>query len=788
MDSRRGGTFARLLTPLGLRLALGLGLALAGVVVASGGCSEIDDPLMMPPDAPTARFKVRESVEQLHITHATPGARLEVVDSTGRAVASGEVDPLGSLVFRKLKPGKGYVVRVVPPSTGATMTEDEVEKTGPLTVMSIEGSRPDTSFYKGQKLTPGRMYLKMRDGTQLSAYVTLPGPADKGPYPTVINYSGYSPSKPATKIEQYEGLCPQFPAICDVPADESAFIASFLGYATVGVNLRGTGCSGGAFDFFDTLQQLDAYDIVETVAAQDWVLNHRVGTTGLSYPGYSQLFIGAQQPPSLAAITPLAVIGNTIETLAPGGILNTGFAVNWTDNVQKGAEPYGQGWEKKVVDAGDTVCAENQLLHGQRVDLVKLINENPYYRADLLDSITPAVFAKKIQVPVFLSGAWQDEQTGPYFTRLMEELTSARLRKFVVYNGVHPDGFAPHVLAEWKVFLDLYVARRIPSLDPKVRSLASLLFSEFFGAQIELPADRFTWAKTYEEALASYEREPELRVALDVGGGMTKGAPEPVATQLLPKWPPDVNPRRLYLRGDGSLRDTPPAMMEAPAASAFKLDPMQGQRSVMAQGGRIWDLLPKFDWKAPRTDYASSFLSEALTEDTLFLGTASADLFIQSSADDADLQVTLSEVRPDGQEMMIQNGFLRASVRKLAASATALYPEHTYLREDAQPLPAGTYTEVRVLIPGFGHLVRMGSKLRITIDTPGGTKAEWKFKLKEFPGEVTHRVAHSSAHPSSVLLPVVKGTPAPKLPLPACPSLRGQPCRAYAPFTNTPAN
>ena len=37
-----------------------------------------------------------------------------------------------------------------------------------------------------------------------------------------------------------------------------------MGFAVVDVNMRGTGCSGGAFDFFEPLQSLDGYDIVET--------------------------------------------------------------------------------------------------------------------------------------------------------------------------------------------------------------------------------------------------------------------------------------------------------------------------------------------------------------------------------------------------------------------------------------------------------------------------------------------------------------------------------------------
>ena len=50
-----------------------------------------------------------------------------------------------------------------------------------------------------------------------------------------------------------------------------------MGFAVVDVNMRGTGCSGGAFDYFEPLEQLDAYDVIETVAHQSWVLKHKVG-------------------------------------------------------------------------------------------------------------------------------------------------------------------------------------------------------------------------------------------------------------------------------------------------------------------------------------------------------------------------------------------------------------------------------------------------------------------------------------------------------------------------------
>ena len=113
-------------------------------------------------------------------------------------------------------------------------------------------------------------YIVTRDGTTLGANVILPGPADGGPYPTVVEYSGYAPSNPKdTTFGQ---------------------LFNSLGYAYVGVNMRGTGCSGGSFRFFEEAQVLDGYDMIEAVAAQDWVLDNKVGMVGISYPGISQLF------------------------------------------------------------------------------------------------------------------------------------------------------------------------------------------------------------------------------------------------------------------------------------------------------------------------------------------------------------------------------------------------------------------------------------------------------------------------------------------------------------------
>src|SRR2546423_4024127 len=140
-----------------------------------------------------------------------------------------------------------------------------------------------------------------------------------------------------------------------------------MGITVVDVNMRGTGCSGGAFDFFEPLQNLDGYDVIETIARQPWVLDHKVGMMGISYGAISQLFTGQTDPPHLAAISPLSAIDNAQTTLYPGGILNTGFAVSWAEERQHDAEPAGpnsgQAWAYQRIQQGDPTCKQNQVLH-----------------------------------------------------------------------------------------------------------------------------------------------------------------------------------------------------------------------------------------------------------------------------------------------------------------------------------------------------------------------------------------------------------------------------------------
>jgi hypothetical protein len=79
---------------------------------------------------------------------------------------------------------------------------------------------------------------------------------------------------------------------------------------------------------------------------------------------------------------------------------------------------------------------------------------------------------------------------------------------------------------------------------------------------------------------------------------------------------------------------------------------------------------------------------------------------------------------------------------------------------------------------------RAGSRIKITISAPGGDQPSWAFAdLAPASGRATVRIAHSSAMPSRLVLPVVAGVTVPTG-LPPCPGLRGEPCRRYRPLVN----
>ncbi len=709
--------------------------------------------------AQAAGLSAHGSAEQVYATGLQSGRSVSLLNPRGKVVASQKADSLGGVVFRAVRPGRGYRVR----QGGARSSR--------VTVFSDRSAPPSNRIYDQRIPTSGYGYLTTRDGTKLAIDVRLP--AGPGPYPTLVEYSGYGYADPAGA---QSGL---------------SQLATAFGFAVVDVNMRGTGCSGGSFDYFEPLQNLDGYDVIETVAHQSWVLHHKVGMLGISYGAISQLFVAATDPPDLAAIAPLSTIDNTATTLYPGGILNTGFAVGWgADRLHdsKPASPSGgQAWAYQRILDGDQTCKQNQILHGEAPNVLHVISSNSHYRPAVVNPLSPVTFVHKIHVPTYLACQFNDEQTGAHCADLAQDFTGTSRKWFTFTNGFHIDSLNPATFDRLYDFYELYVARRAPHLSAALKAAAPLIYTTAMNiGGITLPPDPIQQIPTYAGALAAFQRLKPIRILFDNGaGGSSPGDPYPGFEASFSRFPiPGTQARSWYLAQGGAMTGGKPA---AGAADAFSWNP----RAVSATDftgedgpGGLWGRLPDFHWdqNPPRT--AASYLTAPLKQDTVVIGGGAVHLWIKASAPNVDLQAMVTEVRPDGKETFVQDGWLRANERKLAATkSTLLEPVPRLRAADVQPLPRGRYTEVTVPLYYEGHAYRRGSRIRLTISAPNGSQPVWAFAQTSPRGTAQVSIAHSRKFPSRLILPVV---PAVNVPtgLPPCPGLRGEPCRTYQPYTN----
>ena len=754
------------------------------------------------------------SVDEAWLTGAQPGDRITLLRD-GNVVANpdnpGQADQLGSRIVRNLSPGNSYAWR----------DDTSGQKTHSFVVLA-PGSDPSlhSSLYTSQPLHDGLNYIRMRDGISLAATVRFPldtSCSATSPCPTVLEYSGYNVAGPTDPIPSLiDGAlgttcsnCGDPNLLPDSATDVGAVVARIAGFATVSLQMRGTGCSGGAFDLFGYPSDYDAYDGIEIVAHQPWVAHHKVGMVGISYSGLSQLPSAGTDPPGLAAIAPMSPTDDLFSTGYPGGIYNDGFAAEWVGERIDDAKPaavlregalrqlsaspvsdVGQPWTYYEIDAelaasGGTssTCLANQALHAQSEDLEGLVGPQMVANGAARGR-DPSLFVRRsmtdwahhVTVPVFLSGALQDEQTGPQWTALINAFPKSTPVFANMVNGDHIDSADPQTISRWLEFLDLYVADRVPT---RPSTIAGLVLDKFaaeaasVSSEAPLPPLRFTTAPSVAVARAEFDKDtPRVRVLFDNGAGETgPGTIGATYTANFSSWPPAGSLTTLYLGGGGGLvRQHPTA-----GQTTFSLDPSVRPRTSLLANGNAWLADPGWDWTPVPAADGIGFATAPFTKATTIVGPATLDLWVKAGTPVEDFQATITEARPQaGQEEYVTSGFLRSTNQVDGPATTALFTAPTYLPHDARHLSAGRYELVKVPIDPIAHTFRPGTELRVVISAPGGDRPVWTFATLDHGQMATVGLGGVAA--SALRVNVVRGVPATST-LPACGALRGEPCR-----------
>jgi predicted acyl esterase len=803
-----------------------LRLAAAGLAVAGLGLTPALAATAPPAGATIVHgLQFNGSVEEAWLTGAGAGDSITLLQNGSPVVNPANpatADSLGSLIIRDLTAGSGYAWDDT--TTGQTTTT--------FSVLAPDANPATTSsLYTGQSLVSGINYITMRDGVQLAATVRYPYGSTcsaAAPCPTVIEYSGYNTAGPTDPIPYLLASathttctgCGDPNLLPDSATDVGAVLARVSGFATVSLQMRGTGCSGGAYDLFGYPSDYDAYDAVEIVAHQSWVANHKVGMVGISYSGLSQLPSAGTNPPDLAAIAPMSPTDDLFSTGYPGGMFNDGFAAGWIDSRIDDAmaaaqlsggnlaplsstpvSGVGQSWVYYEIDAelaasggASSTCLANQALHEQSESLASLVGPQLVAPGtgtgrdpSLFDRRSMSNWASRITVPVFISGAMQDEQTGPQWPALLTALPKTTPVFANIVNGGHIDSTDPQIISRWLEFLDLYVADKVPTAPSLI---GGVILDEFTSnaagttAQAPLPAIRFTTAKSVTVGKKDFAKQtPRVQVLFDSGAGSVgAGDPQSTYSAAFTKWPPAGKATTYYFGPQGALA-AGPKPPKTVASAALQLDPSVRPATSLPPGGNPWAAVPGWDWTPVPAANGLGFQTAPMTTDTTIVGPATLNLWVESASPIVDLQATITEVRPGAaQEEYVTSGFLRSSDQVDLPLSSKLFTVPTYLASDARSLSGTSYSLVKVPIDPIVHTFRAGTELRVVISAPGGDRPSWEFATVD-DGSQTASIAFDKMAPSSLVANVVQNVTATPT-LPACGSLRGEPCRTYQAESN----
>ncbi len=564
-------------------------------------------------------------------------------------------------------------------------------RSGGSVIAAVSGYNPElvkTAPFWGRRLVG---YLPTRDHTPLRYSVLLP--RGKGSFPVVINYSGYDPGGVGSSAYLKGDTAMSVSLDRDLVAH---------GYAVFGVNARGTGCSEGQFTFLTPSYGQDGYDIVEFAASQPWSDGH-VGMANWSWAGMSQIATASTRPPHLKAIAPGMVLGDArLDSWAPGGVPNMQFPSGWLLYLQSRWDALKEGAQTEH----DQRCLDRLAINteaNRRDNLRDLILRHPLRDAEI-EKRNLAARTSQIAVPVLSMEAFQDEavtsREGYYQDTLAPEKTW-----LVQTNGQH----------------DAYESL-------KYRALLLGFFDRFLKGH-----------------RAAFSDPPHVRVWLESG---SHGEGHEKVEQMAPRvtlsgatYPIAATPHVFTLASKGVLED---GMTSSTGSDSYAY-PVRGPDVDVDADHYGWGALPEH-WREGSLAYTSAPLGTTLVA----YGPASVDLWLSSDMPDTDVEVTLTELRPDNQEMFVERGWLRLSDRAQdPARSTALRPFPLDHIETTQSLAPDEPVLARVELSKMGHVFRAGSRLRLWIDAPGNFGG-YGFSPWLLPA--TNRLWHDAGHVSRLIL------------------------------------
>jgi putative CocE/NonD family hydrolase len=570
-------------------------------------------------------------------------------------------------------------------------------------------------------------YVTLPDGTQIAVNVRLPDNYVAGSkYPTLFEMSGYDggSAQGGTLLNDF-GLqdVPVLPA-----SDSRQITERFNGqYVTIHASVRGTGCSSGEFDLFSGQSAEDGkYIIDQWIPNQSWS-NGNVAYIGHSYGGITGFRIAETQPAHLRAISVSGLIDDMYRGITyPGGVANYGFPLAWAGGIRLAYDLLGGTAPGILRDETDQEvedrrirCANNQLEKRRTILDDPIIQGLTDTDSEWMRARSLITLVDRINVPIHITGAYQDEQTGPRGPTHLWEQVRGVPKRLILTNGDHntqnPAYASVEVWGDRKAWID-----------------------HFMGVTAHTEFGSVTADRTSVRMLLETHRDAAGAL---ISNGKIDSTTFPFPTTT---W------KNYYLRGNRGLSTAPPSLFDA-ASDVY----LSGSRreAWSYQAGPAFG--PPFTTLDGPDEVA--YRTEPMTTNTLLAGPITANLFVSATSIDTELFVQLIDEAPDGARTYLQRGMLRASHRAIDPSRSDYagsvlyrpYRPHT----TAQLLTPGAVYEYLVEVFPVGHVFRPGHRLLVKISAPPILDSFYAYVPKTTPGINT--VFHTPAQPSRLVLPLV---------------------------------
>ena len=583
-------------------------------------------------------------------------------------------------------------------------------------------------------------YVTMPDGIDIAINVRMPDNYQPGQtYPTLFEMSGYDggSAEGGTLLNDF-GLT----GVPVLPASDSRQLTDRFNqdYVTVHASVRGTGCSGGEFDLFSYRSAEDGkYIIDEWIAKQGWS-NGDVAIMGHSYSGATGFMVAATQPAHLRGMTVSGLIDDIYRGITyPGGVSNYGFPLVWTGALRPAYDLLG-GLAPGILreESDDDVadrrlrCANNQLTKRRAVLQDPLIQglgetDNDWFRSRSL-----ITYVDRITVPIHITGAYQDEQTGPRGPTHLWEQVRGVPKRLVLTNGDHntqnPAYAGREVWADRKAWVDHFMG---------VRAQPS------FGTVAQDRTSVTTLLETHRNAAG------EL-----VSNGRLDTQTFPLETT---KW------TSYHLRSGGRLTPAKPGLLE-PASDVYASGSRRQAWSYQAG--------PAFGPPYTTADGPDELMyrSAPMTKPMAVVGPITAALYASVTGVDTELFVQLIDEAPDGSRTYLQRGMLKASHRAIDQSKSDFDDGVLYRpwrpHTNPQLITPLAVNEYLVEVFPVGHVFRPGHRLVVKVSAPPILDSFYAYVPRTAPSVNT--VFHTASQPSRLTLPVVPVTGASLGPELAC--------------------